>query len=91
MPETLAGLFLLDRPPRHVIQTMGRVHRRGCARVAAVSGCGHSVHSTGSPWENGYNKSFNGKLRDDLLNGEIFCTRKEAHLIARTEYTVWAE
>ena len=24
-----------------------------------------------SPWENGYNKNFNGKLRDDLLNGEI--------------------
>ena len=26
----------------------------------------------GSPWENGYNESFNGKLRDELLNGEIF-------------------
>ena len=25
-----------------------------------------------SPWENGYNESFNGKLRDELLNGEIF-------------------
>ena len=26
----------------------------------------------GSPWENGYNESFNGCLRDALLNGEIF-------------------
>ncbi len=26
----------------------------------------------GSPWENGYNESFNGKLRDELLNGENF-------------------
>jgi hypothetical protein len=26
----------------------------------------------GSPWENRYNESFNGKLRDELLNGEIF-------------------
>lgn len=26
----------------------------------------------GSPWGNGYNESFNGKLRDELLNGEIF-------------------
>lgn len=26
----------------------------------------------GSPWENGYNESFNGKLRDELINGEIF-------------------
>jgi transposase InsO family protein len=28
----------------------------------------------GSPWENGYCESFNGKLRDELLNGEIFYT-----------------
>jgi transposase InsO family protein len=27
-----------------------------------------------SPWENGYVESFNGKLRDELLNGEIFTT-----------------
>jgi len=26
----------------------------------------------GSPWENGYNESFNGRLRDELLNGEVF-------------------
>lgn len=32
----------------------------------------------GSPWENGYNESFNGKLRDELLNGEIFYTLREA-------------
>jgi len=30
-----------------------------------------------SPWENGYNESFNGKLRDDLFNIEIFHTPKE--------------
>lgn len=32
----------------------------------------------GSPWENGYNESFNGKLRDELLNLEIFYTLNEA-------------
>ena len=32
----------------------------------------------GSPWENGYNESFNGKLRDEFLNGEIFYTAPEA-------------
>ena len=32
----------------------------------------------GSPWENGYNESFNGKFRDELLNGEIFITLLEA-------------
>ena len=38
----------------------------------------------GSPWENGYVKSFNGKMRDELLNREIFYTLQEAQiLIAR--------
>jgi putative transposase len=35
----------------------------------------------GSPWENGYIESFNGKLRDELLNGEIFDTVTEARVI----------
>jgi len=35
----------------------------------------------GSPWENGYIESFNGKLRDELLNGEIFDTITEARVI----------
>ena len=35
----------------------------------------------GSPWENGYCESFNGKLRDELLNGEIFYTLREAQVI----------
>jgi transposase InsO family protein len=37
----------------------------------------------GSPWENGYNESFNGKLRDELLNGEIFYTLKEAQILIK--------
>jgi putative transposase len=36
----------------------------------------------GSPWENGYIESFNGKLRDELLNGEIFDTVTEARVIS---------
>ena len=35
----------------------------------------------GSPWENGYCESFNGKFRDELLNGEIFYTLREARTI----------
>ena len=35
----------------------------------------------GSPWENGYCESFNGRLRDELLNGEIFYTLKEAQVV----------
>ena len=43
----------------------------------------------GSPWENGYCESFNGKLRDECLNGEIFYSLREAQVIVemwRTHY-----
>jgi putative transposase len=43
----------------------------------------------GSPWENGYCESFNGKLRDECLNGEIFYSLKEAQILIerwRVEY-----
>ena len=43
----------------------------------------------GSPWENGYNESFNGKLRDELLNGEIFYSLAQATVLVeqwRREY-----
>jgi transposase InsO family protein len=46
----------------------------------------------GSPWENGYIESFNGKFRDELLNGEIFYTLKEAKTLIekwRTEYNTF--
>jgi len=45
--------------------------------------------SPGSPWENGYIESFNGKLRDDVLNREVFYSVKEAKVIVenwRLEY-----
>ncbi|MEM8626218.1 MAG: transposase, partial [Pseudomonadota bacterium] len=35
----------------------------------------------GSPWENGYVESFNSKLRDELLDGEIFYSLKEAQIL----------
>ena len=43
----------------------------------------------GSPWENGYIESFNGKMRDELLNREIFSTLEEAKVLIeqwRKEY-----
>ena len=36
----------------------------------------------GSPWENGYCESFNSKLRDEFLNGEIFYSIKELRVLA---------
>ena len=42
----------------------------------------------GSPWENGYIESFNGKLRDELLDREVFDTLWEAQVL--TERWRWA-
>ena len=45
----------------------------------------------GSPWENGYVESFNGKMREQFLNGELFYTLKEAQIITerwRTHYNL---
>ena len=37
----------------------------------------------GSPWENGYKESFNAKLRDELLKGEIFTSLREAQVLIK--------
>ncbi len=39
------------------------------------------VIEPGSPWENGYHESVNGKLRDELLHSEIFYSLREAHVL----------
>jgi putative transposase len=52
-------------------------------------GTGTLYIEPGSPWENGYCESFNGKLRDECLNGEIFYSLKEALVVIekwRAEY-----
>ena len=38
----------------------------------------------GSPWENGYCESFNARFRDELLNGELFYSLKEAQIVIET-------
>lgn len=47
--------------------------KAGCAATALIE--------PGSPWENGYCESFNSKLRDELLNSEIFYSLAEAKII----------
>jgi putative transposase len=41
-----------------------------------------AIYRPGSPWENGYCESFNSKLRDEFLNGEIFYSIKELRVLA---------
>ena len=78
----LADLFVLRGTPEHLRSDNGPEF---CAQ-AVRDWLGRLGVSTlfiepGSPWENGYNESFNGKLRDELLNGEIFYTLDEAKVL----------
>lgn len=50
-------------------------------RWLASVGSKTSYIEPGSPWENGYCESFNGKFQDELLNGEIFHTLREAQVV----------
>jgi transposase InsO family protein len=80
--ETLADLFLLHGPPDYLRSDNGAEFTG-----TAVRDWLHRLDvqtlfiEPGSPWENGYNESLNGKLRDELLNGEIFYTLKEAKIL----------
>jgi len=80
--ETMADVMLVRGIPEHIRSDNGpemtaRIVRSWLAGVGAKT----LYIEPGSPWENGYCESFNGKLRDELLNGEIFCSLKEAKVL----------
>jgi len=80
--EALADLFILRGVPAHIRSDNGPEFVALALRewIAAV-GAKTAYIEPGSPWENGYCESFNGKLRDELLNGEIFYSLKEASTV----------
>ena len=77
--EALCELFVSRGIPTHIRSDNGPEFVAEALRdwIATV-GARTAYIERGSPWENGYCESFNGKLRDELLNGEIFYTLKEA-------------
>ena len=79
--DVLSDLFILRGVPGHVRSDNGPEFIAKAVRdwIAAV-GATTAYIEPGSPWENGYCESFNSKLRDELLNGEIFYTLKEAQV-----------
>ncbi|WLR99394.1 IS3 family transposase [Shinella sumterensis] len=80
--DVLSDLFILRGVPTHIRSDNGPEFIAKALRewIAAV-GAKTAYIMPGSPWENGYCESFNSKLRDELLNGEIFYTLKEAKII----------
>ena len=80
--DMLSDLFILRGVPEHIRSDNGPefVAKAVQEWIAAV-GAKTAYIAPGSPWENGYCESFNSKLRDELLNGEIFFSLKEAKAI----------
>jgi transposase InsO family protein len=80
--DKLFQLFVFRGVPEHIRSDNGpeftaRVIRAWLNRL----GVSTLFIERGSPWENGYIESFNGKLRDELLNREIFTTLMEAKVL----------
>ncbi len=80
--DALTDLFILRGIPGHIRSDNGPEFIAKALRdwIVAV-GASTAYIEPGSPWENGYCESFNSKLRDELLNGEIFYTLKEAKVV----------
>jgi len=80
--ETLADVMLFRGIPEHIRSDNGpEFLAQELRRWLAKLGTGALYIEPGSPWENGYCESFNGKLRDECLNGEIFYSLREAQIV----------
>lgn len=78
----LTELFVAHGPPGHIRSDNGPEFCASAVRDwLGRLDVGTLYIEPGSPWENGYCESFNGKLRDELLNGEIFYTLLEARVL----------
>ncbi len=80
--DVLSDLFILRGIPGHVRSDNGSEFVAKAVREWITTvGARTAYIEPGSPWENGYCESFNSKLRDELLKGEIFYSLEEAKVI----------
>ena len=81
--DAVAAGMLMRGIPAHLRSDNGPEFIAACVRQwLAALGVRTRYIEPGSPWENGYCESFNSKLRDEFLNGEIFYSLKEAQILA---------
>ena len=80
--DVLSDLFILRGVPSHIRSDNGPEFVAKAVQdwIAAV-GANTAYIAPGSPWKNGFIESINARLRDELLNGEIFYTLREAQII----------
>ncbi len=81
--EVLADVMVMKGVPEHIRSDNGpEFVARDLRNWLADTGAKTLYIEPGSPWENGYCESFNSKLRDEFLNGEIFYSMKELRVLA---------
>jgi putative transposase len=80
--DALTDMFILRGPPEYIRSDNGAefIAKKVRAWIGAV-GAKTAFITPGSPWENGYCESFNARFRDELLNGEVFTTLREAQIL----------
>jgi len=80
--DVLSDLFILRGVPAHIRSDNGpEFVAKAVQKWIAAVGARTAYIAPGSPWENGYVESFNARLRDELLNGEIFYSLREARVV----------
>ena len=80
--DLLADVMQTRGVPEHLRSDNGpEMVAKNLRRWLAKLGTRTVYITPGSPWENGYCESFNGRLRDELLNGELFYTLREAQVL----------
>ena len=80
--ETLSELFITRGLPKYIRSDNGpEFTSKAIWKWLNNLEVGPLFIEPGSPWENGYKESFNGKLRDESLNGEIFYTLKKTKIM----------
>lgn len=82
MIDVLADLFIIRGTPGYIRSDNGPEFAAAAVKgwIAGVRASTASIEP-GSPWENGFVESFNGKLRDELLNMEVFNSLAEAKVL----------
>ncbi|XWN29788.1 MAG: IS3 family transposase [Devosia sp.] len=80
--DVLSDLFILRGVPSHIRSDNGpEFVAKAVQRWIHGVGASTAYIAPGSPWENGYIESFNARMRDELLDGEIFYTLREARTV----------
>ena len=82
--EALSGLMLINGCPEYLRSDNGseftsKTLRKWLSNVGVIT----SYIEPGSPWENGYCESFNARMRDEFLNGELFGNMYETQVLTR--------